>query len=90
VTRANICTEIAKKEVTVISVILPAKVDVVRDSIKDLRECRESEELSARVEKMVTEVSLTGNLTTESAPRHKLLMETFRKIYGRRSASEIR
>src|ERR1700736_4469512 len=51
-------SKLARKEVTVRRVvIMPAKVDVVRDSLKGPEGmAAESEELSARVEKMVTEV----------------------------------
>jgi hypothetical protein len=63
--------KIASKEVTVRNVvILPAKVEVVRDSMKGPEGmAAESEELSGRVEKMVTEV-LTNqkHINTVSAP----------------------
>src|ERR1044071_9354050 len=50
--------KVASKEVAIRKVvILPAKVDVVRDSMKGPEGmAAESEELSARVEKMVAEV----------------------------------
>jgi len=50
-------------------VILPAKVDVVRDSMKGPEGmAAESELLSARVEKMVNEVLATKHVTTLSGP----------------------
>jgi hypothetical protein len=63
--------KISKKETTVRNVvIMPAKVEVVRDSMKGPEGmAAESEELSARVEKMVGEVlSKQKHITTLSAP----------------------
>jgi hypothetical protein len=63
--------KISKKETTVRNiVIMPAKVDVMRDSMKGPEGmAAESEELSARVEKMVSEVlSKQKHITTLSAP----------------------
>ena len=63
--------KITKNEVTVRRVvILPAKVDVVRDSMKGPEGmAAESDELSGRVEKMVTEVLVNKkHITTLSAP----------------------
>jgi len=63
--------KITKNEVTIRKVvILPAKVDVVRDSMKGPEGmAAESEELSGRVEKMVTEVLVNKkHITTLSAP----------------------
>jgi hypothetical protein len=63
--------KITSKEVTVRNVvILPAKVEVVRDSMKGPEGmAAESEELSGRVEKMVTEVLANQkHIKTLSAP----------------------
>jgi hypothetical protein len=63
--------KISKKETTVRNVvIMPAKVEVMRDSMKGPEGmAAESEELSARVEKMVGEVlSKQKHITTLSAP----------------------
>ncbi len=63
--------KVASKEVAIRKVvILPAKVDVVRDSMKGPEGmAAESEELSARVEKMVTEVLANQkHITTLSPP----------------------
>ena len=63
--------KISKKETTVSNVvIMPAKVEVMRDSMKGPEGmAAESEELSARVEKMVGEVlSKQKHITTLSAP----------------------
>jgi len=63
--------KISKKETTVRNVvIMPAKVEVVRDSMKGPEGmAAESEELSARVEKMVGEVlSKQKHITTLTAP----------------------
>src|SRR5213594_2562893 len=60
--------KISKKETTIRNVvILPAKVDVVRDSMKGPEGmAAESEELSGRVEKMVAEVLSQKNVKTLS------------------------
>src|SRR5713226_342473 len=63
--------KISKKEATVRNVvIMPAKVEVMRDSMKGPEGmAAESEELSTRVEKMVGEVlSKQKHITTLSAP----------------------
>ena len=63
--------KISKKETTVRNVvIMPAKVEVMRDSMKGPEGmAAESEELSTRVEKMVGEVlSKQKHITTLSAP----------------------
>src|SRR5437867_10651041 len=63
--------KISKKETTIRNVvILPAKVDVVRDSMKGSEGmAAESEDLSGRVEKMVGEVlSSKKHVTTLSGP----------------------
>ena len=62
--------KISKKETTIRNVvILPAKVDVVRDSMKGPEGmAAESEELSGRVEKMVAEVLSQKNVKTLSGP----------------------
>ena len=63
--------KISKKETTIRNVvIMPAKVEVIRDSMKGPEGmAAESEELSARVEKMVGEVlSKQKHITTLSAP----------------------
>src|SRR5713101_908292 len=63
--------KITKNEVTIRKVvILPARVDVVRDSMKGPEGmAAESDELSAHVEKMVTEVLANKkHITTLSAP----------------------
>jgi hypothetical protein len=62
--------KISKKETTVRNVvIMPAKVDVMRDSMKGPEGmAAESEELSTRVEKMVSEVLAKKHVTTLSGP----------------------
>jgi hypothetical protein len=62
--------KISSKQSTIRNVvILPAKVDVVRDSMKGPEGmAAESELLSARVEKMVNEVLATRHVTTLSGP----------------------
>lgn len=62
--------KISSKETTIRKVvILPAKVNVVRDSMKGPEGmAAESEELSARVEKMLGEVLSAKNVTTLSGP----------------------
>jgi len=63
--------KITSKEITVRTVVvLPAKVNVVRDSMKGPEGmAAESDELSARVEKMIAEVfSKQKNVTTLSPP----------------------
>ena len=62
--------KISSKQFTIRNVvILPAKVDVLRDSMKGPEGmAAESELLSARVEKMVNEVLATRHVTTLSGP----------------------
>ncbi len=62
--------KISSKQSTIRNVvILPARVDVVRDSMKGPEGmAAESELLSARVEKMVNEVLATRHVTTLSGP----------------------
>src|SRR5215831_11488173 len=63
--------KVKSKETTIRNVvILPAKVNVVRDSMKGPEGmAAESEDLSGRVEKMVTEVlAKRKNVTTMSSP----------------------
>ncbi|MEK6337428.1 MAG: hypothetical protein AABM67_21095 [Acidobacteriota bacterium] len=62
--------KITSKESTIRNVvILPAKVNVVRDSMKGPEGmAAESEDLSARVEKMVAEVLAQKHVTTLSGP----------------------
>ena len=62
--------KVSAKQTTIRNiVILPAKVNVVRDSMKGPEGmAAESELLSARVEKMVNEVLATKHVTTLSGP----------------------
>ena len=77
--------KLQSKETTIRNVVvLPAKVNIVRDSMKGPEGmAAESEELSTRVEKMISEVLLKQKqVTTLSAPQLTIAASDAQRQYG--------